>query len=74
LSVQDEERDETLGRSGALIGDGAFLRSMIPHHSRAILLCQEASISDPEIATLCDQIIETQREEIAQMEQLLERH
>lgn len=61
-----------LGRSGAFIGDGPFLRSMIPHHSRAILLCQEASLTDAEIVRLCDQIVETQREEIAQMEALLE--
>jgi hypothetical protein len=62
-----------LGRSQALIGDELFLRSMIPHHSRAILVCQEAFITDSEIAGLCQQIIETQREEIAQMEQILER-
>jgi uncharacterized membrane protein len=63
-----------LGRNGAFIGDGAFLRSMIPHHSRAILLCQEATLSDPEIVRLCDEIVEAQREEIAKMEDLLSRH
>jgi hypothetical protein len=62
-----------LGRSATFIGDEAFLHSMIPHHSRAILLCQEAELSDPQIIRLCDQIIETQREEIRLMEQLLER-
>jgi hypothetical protein len=62
-----------LGRTSALVGDRQFLESMIPHHSRAILLCEEASISDPEILTLCQQIVRTQREEINQMQRLLER-
>lgn len=63
----------TLGRQEALVGDDAFLRSMIPHHSRAIHMCQEAGLSDPEIRTLCDQIIEAQREEIRQMERIMDR-
>lgn len=62
-----------LGRSSALVGDDQFLRSMIPHHSRAILVCQESVITDPEIQTLCDEIIRTQRAEITQMEQILQR-
>jgi cation transport ATPase len=62
-----------LGRSEAFVGDRAFLESMIPHHSRAILMCQESSITDPEIDTLCGEIIESQRDEIEQMEQILDR-
>src|SRR3546814_5413557 len=31
------------------VGDEQFLKSMIPHHSGAILMCQEASITDPDI-------------------------
>lgn len=62
------------GRTGTFIGDEQFLHSMIPHHSRAILLCEEASLTDPEILSLCDEIISAQREEIAQMEQILERY
>ncbi|OWP36679.1 DUF305 domain-containing protein, partial [Klebsiella aerogenes] len=46
----------------------------IPHHSRAILVCQEADITDPEIVQLCDDIVEAQQEEIAQMEEILERY
>lgn len=61
------------GRVEALVGDDAFLRSMIPHHSRAIHMCQEAELRDPEIRELCGQIIETQREEIAQMERIIDR-
>ena len=62
-----------LARTQTPVGDVQFLRSMIPHHSSAILMCQEGAISDPEIRTLCGQIIKTQREEIAQMERILER-
>lgn len=63
-----------LGRAEVFVGDEQFLKSMIPHHSRAILVCEEASITDPEIIQLCDQIIETQREEIRQMEEILQRY
>lgn len=58
-------------RTQMTIGNDQFLRSMIPHHSSAILMCEEASISDPEISELCDNIIQSQREEIAQMKALL---
>ncbi|MFO7532571.1 MAG: DUF305 domain-containing protein [Candidatus Limnocylindrales bacterium] len=63
-----------LGRTSALVGDRQFLESMIPHHSRAILVCQESALTDPEIITLCEQIIQSQREEIVQMEAILERY
>ena len=61
------------GRAEALVGDDAFLRSMIPHHSRAIHMCQEANLADPEVVELCGKIIEAQREEIGQMEQMMAR-
>jgi uncharacterized protein (DUF305 family) len=51
-------------RSQAAIDDTEFLRSMIPHHAGAILMCEEADITDPEIQTLCDNIIAGQQEEI----------
>jgi hypothetical protein len=60
-------------RTQTTIGDTAFLRSMIPHHSGAILMCEQASLSDPEIVRLCRSIIESQREEITQMRAMLER-
>lgn len=62
------------GRTGTLIDNEQFLHSMIPHHSRAILLCEEADITDPEIIALCDEIVQAQQEEIAQMEQILQRY
>jgi len=46
---------------------------MIPHHSGAILMCQEASLSRPEIVKLCGEIIKSQREEIDQMKAILAR-
>lgn len=55
------------------IGDVGFLRSMIPHHSGAILMCREAAITDPELVKLCGEITESQRREIDQMNRILER-
>ena len=60
-------------RTQTTIGDRAFLRSMIPHHSGAILMCQQASIRDPEIKQLCGNIISSQRQEIDQMKVILQR-
>lgn len=60
-------------RTQTTIGDTAFLRSMIPHHSGAILMCREASIRDREIKTLCAGIIRSQTEEIDQMKAILAR-
>ena len=58
-------------RKQTAIEDTEFLRSMIPHHSGAILMCEEANIQDPEMRELCDRIIVSQREEIEQMKRLL---
>lgn len=60
-------------RTQAAVGDREFLRSMIPHHSGAILMCKEAAISDPQIVALCKDIIDSQQREIAQMTALLQR-
>jgi uncharacterized protein (DUF305 family) len=40
-------------RQQPLVGDVEFIRSMIPHHSAAILMCQEASLDRAEIRELC---------------------
>jgi hypothetical protein len=55
------------------VGNTQFLRSMIPHHSGAILMCREADLTDPELIKLCDQIIKSQQEEVNQMKTILER-
>jgi uncharacterized protein (DUF305 family) len=60
-------------RTQAAVGDRQFLRSMIPHHSGAILMCEQASLTDPEITALCRDIVESQRAEIAKMQALLAR-
>lgn|SRR5690606_40734191 len=60
-------------RQQSLVGDDQFLRSMIPHHSGAILMCEEAKIADPELRQLCDEIVEAQKEEIAQMKRIRDR-
>ena len=55
------------------VDDAQLVRSMIPHHSGAILMCREAKLSDPEIKKLCDDIIQAQEKEIGQMRRALER-
>ena len=62
----------TLIRQQTLISDRQFLRSMIPHHSGAILMCEDASLQDQRIKELCKEIIASQRREIDQMRALLE--
>lgn len=59
-------------RTEPLVGNEGFLKSMIPHHSRAVLVCQESNITDPEIVRLCDQIVKSQEEEITQMKEILD--
>jgi len=60
-------------RQQAAIGDDEFLRSMIPHHASAILMCEHASLTDAEVRQLCAAIMESQRREIDAMKQILER-
>jgi hypothetical protein len=54
-------------RTQAVIGDRQFIASMIPHHSGAILMCREASLTDQELIDLCGNISQGQRQEIEQM-------
>lgn len=49
------------------ISDRQFLRSMIPHHAGAILMCEQASLHDPELVRLCESITRGQQGEIALM-------
>ncbi len=60
-------------RQQTAVGDSEFLRSMIPHHSGAILMCEEAAIERADIRELCDSIVKAQKEEIAQMQAILEK-
>jgi Na+/melibiose symporter-like transporter len=58
-------------RTQAFVGDIQFMNSMIPHHSSAILVSEQSVIRDPEVQKLAQQIIESQKEEIAEMKKLL---
>ena len=61
-----------LVRSQATVGDVAWMEAMIPHHSIAILTSERANITDPRVRSLADDIIATQRREIAEMKTLIE--
>lgn len=58
-------------RQQTAVSDGQFLRSMIPHHSAAILMCEEARIQNPRVHNLCKGIVSSQSAEIAQMREIL---
>ena len=58
-------------RSQRTVDDVAWMQAMIPHHSIAILTSERAQISDPRVRELADEIIETQRREIALMQDLI---
>lgn len=54
-------------RGQTAVIDEQFLKSMIPHHAGAILMCKRAPIRDPEIKRLCESIRAGQQSEIDQM-------
>jgi uncharacterized protein (DUF305 family) len=54
-------------RQQTAVSDRQFLRSMIPHHAGAILMCTKAPIRDAEIKSLCENIVSGQQSEIDQM-------
>lgn len=60
-----------LVRSQATVGDVAWMKAMIPHHSIAILTSERATISDPRVKKLAEQIIDSQRREIEEMKTLI---
>ena len=59
-------------RGQVAIGDRQFLKSMIPHHAGAILMCEQAKIQDPGIKELCRNIVVGQQKEIEDMTARLE--
>ena len=59
-------------RQQAGISDKQFLKSMIPHHSGAILMCEKANLKDPQIKELCKRIRSSQQSEIEEMKAKLE--
>lgn len=60
-----------LVRSQDTVGDVAWMKAMIPHHSIAIMTSTRANISDPRVRDLADEIIDAQKREIAEMEALI---
>jgi hypothetical protein len=57
-----------LVRSQQTVGDVAYMKAMIPHHSIAIMTSERAHIKDPEVRRLADGIIDAQVREIIEME------
>lgn len=60
-----------LVRSQDTVGDVAWMKAMIPHHSIAILTSERANISDPRVAELAQEIIDAQLREIDEMKTLI---
>ena len=60
-----------LVRSQQTVGDVAYMKAMIPHHSIAILTSERAQIRDERTRLLADRIIDSQQREIAEMEALI---
>jgi uncharacterized protein (DUF305 family) len=60
-------------REQAAVSDEQFLKSMIPHHAAAVLMCRKAPIEDGEIRSLCQNILRSQQSEIEQMKAIMAR-
>ena len=63
-----------LSRSQHFVDDTAYMSGMIPHHSIAILTSEHADIDDLRVCALAlaNGIIRAQREEIAEMQWLID--
>lgn len=51
-------------RQQVAVSDQQFLRSMIPHHAGAILMCRKNRLADPDLQKLCVDIVRSQQSEI----------
>ena len=58
-------------RQQTAISDNQFVRSMIPHHAGAVLMCEENQLKDPDLVQLCQEIISSQQAEILLMKSKL---
>ena len=61
-----------LVRSQQTVGDLAWMKAMIPHHSIAIMTSERANLSDPRVRALAEDIAAVQRAEIAEMQMYIE--
>ena len=59
-------------RQQVAVSDRQFLRSMIPHHAGAILMCKQNRLNDPDLQQLCRGIVTSQQSEIDLMKAKLE--
>ncbi len=57
----------SLIRTQTAVTDQQFLKSMIPHHAGAVLMCEQAPIEDAGIKEFCRKIIAGQQAEIDEM-------
>ena len=60
-------------RSQTFVDDTRWMKAMIPHHSIAILTSERATIKDPAVRKLADDIIAAQKREIEEMKALIKR-
>lgn len=61
-----------MNRAQRLISDVTFMRAMIPHHSIAVNNASKATIRDPRVRKLADNIIQSQMTEITEMKLLID--
>lgn len=61
-----------LSRSQAFVDERAYMKGMIPHHSIAILTSERADLDDVRVCELANDIIIAQREEIDEMDWLID--
>lgn len=61
-----------LSRSETFVDDREYMKGMIPHHSIAILTSEHADLDDVRVCELANAIIKAQREEIAEMDWLID--
>lgn len=62
-----------LVRSQQTVGDVAWMKAMIPHHSIAIMTSERAHVRDPRVRLIADRIIDAQVREIAEMKREIAR-
>lgn len=54
----------TFTRKQIAVSDRDFLRSMIPHHASALLMCQNPNLQDPDVQKICREITSSQQSQI----------
>ncbi|WP_338793825.1 DUF305 domain-containing protein [Bernardetia sp. MNP-M8] len=59
-------------RTQTFISNEQYMKAMIPHHSSAILVSENATFKNSEVKELSIEIIKAQEKEIAEMKKLLE--